>query len=432
MPWQAAFFAAADRVNANGNRPRVVILGAGFGGLAAAKALKRAPVDVTVIDRRNYHLFQPLLYQVATAGLSPAQIATPIRRILARQENATVLMDRVNDVDLDAQEVVTTAHRIPYDFLIVATGARHAYFGRDEWEQFAPGLKKIDEATDIRRRVLTAFERAEVSNSDEERRRLLTFAVVGGGPTGVEMSGAIAELAKKSIVKDFRRIDPRLARVVLVEAGPRLLPAFSEDLSLSARCQLERLGVEVLTGAAVTACDGDGLTLANGLHIAAATMVWGAGVMASPAAKWLKQTPDRAGRVSLDADLRLPGHRNVFVIGDTATIKDATGRIVPGVAPAAKQMGQHAARNIMNMLAGKPMPPFVYRDHGNLATIGHKAAVADFGWLKLSGLPAWVLWSLAHVWFLIGFRNRFAVFSGWAWSYFTHDRHARIITGSEA
>jgi NADH dehydrogenase len=419
-------------VSTSTERPRVVILGAGFGGLAAAKALKRAPVDVTVIDRRNYHLFQPLLYQVATAGLSPAQIATPIRRILADQKNATVLMDRVLDVDLDSRHVVTNAHRVPYDFLIVATGARHAYFGHEEWEKFAPGLKKIDEATDIRRRILIAFERAEVSTDEDERRRLLTFAVVGGGPTGVEMSGAIAELAKKSIAKDFRRIDSRLARVVLVEAGPRILPTFPEKLSQSAKRQLERLGVEVITGNAVTDCTENGLVLADGTHIVGATIMWAAGVAASPAAKWLKQPQDRAGRVKIGADLKVPGHPNVFVIGDTATVMDGAGGAVPGVAPAAKQMGIHASRNIIDSLAGRATPSFVYRDYGNLATIGHKSAVADFGRLKLTGLPAWILWSLAHVWFLIGFRNRLAVFSGWAWSYFTHDRHARIITGGEA
>jgi NADH dehydrogenase len=413
---------------AGATRPRVVILGAGFGGLAAAKALAGAPVDVTIIDRRNYHLFQPLLYQVATAALSPAQIATSIRHILCRQKNATVLMDRVRDVDLAKHEVVTLKHRIPYDFLIVATGARHAYFGHDEWEKVAPGLKKIDDAILIRRRVLIAFERAEVSSDEAERRRLLTFAIIGGGPTGVEMAGSIAELAKRSIAKDFTHIDPRLARVLLIEAGPRILPAFPEDLSRSARKQLEGLGAEVLTGVAVTDCNEDGLTLADATRIEAKTLIWAAGVAASPAAKWLKQTPDRVGRVPVNPDLTIPGHPNVFAIGDTASLTDARGTVVPGIAPAAKQMGHHAARAIL----GKAHGPFVYRNYGNLATIGRKAAVADFGRLKLKGFPAWMVWTLAHIWFLIGFRNRFVVFGGWAWSYFTHDRHARIITGSDA
>jgi NADH dehydrogenase len=412
-------------------RPRVVILGAGFGGLNAAQALKSAPVDVTVIDRRNYHLFQPLLYQVATAGLSPAQIATPIRRILARQKNVTVLMDRVLDVDLERSLVITRENEIPYDYLIVATGARHAYFGHDEWEAFAPGLKKIDDATSIRTRILEAFERAEVTKDEAERRRLLTFVVIGAGPTGVEMAGAIAELAKMGIARDFRNIDPRNAEIFLVEAGPRVLASFPETLSQSAKRQLEHLGVKVILAEAVVACDKDGITLKDGRRIEAATLIWAAGVAASPAAKWLKAPADRAGRVIVAPDLRLPGYPNVFVIGDTAAVKDAAGVVVPGVAPAAKQMGRYAAREILAAIKGAPLHDFTYRDYGNLATIGRKAAVADFGRFRLSGLIAWLLWSFAHIWFLVGFRNRFTVFFDWIWAYVTYQRGARLITGDE-
>jgi NADH dehydrogenase len=428
----AAGQALLRRTASTEHRPRVVILGAGFGGLNAALALRKADVDVTIIDRRNYHLFQPLLYQVATAGLSPAQIATPIRRIVGRQKNTTVLMDKVVDVDLDTNEVVTRDHRIAFDYLIVATGARHAYFGHDEWEQVAPGLKKIDEATDIRRRILLAFERAEVSHDPEERRRQLTFAIVGGGPTGVEMAGAVAELAKKSIAMDFRRIDPAQARILLIEAGQRILPSFPEDLSKAAERQLIKLGAEVIKGDPVVQCSKDGLTLKSGLHIETSTIIWGAGVMASPAAKWLKAKSDAAGRVIVGPDLLLPGRRDVFVIGDTASTHDARGKSVPGVAPAAKQMGRHAAQAILAAIDGEQVPLFAYRDYGNLATIGRKAAVADFGRFHLTGFLAWLVWSLAHIWFLIGFRNRLAVFMDWAWAYVTYDRGARIITGNDA
>jgi NADH dehydrogenase len=413
-------------------RPRIVILGAGFGGLNAALSFRKADVDVTIIDRRNYHLFQPLLYQVATAGLSPAQIATPIRRILSHQKNTTILLDRVVDVDLARNEVVTRNHRIGFDYLIVATGARHAYFGHNEWEKVAPGLKKIDEATDIRRRILLAFEKAEVADDIDERRRLLTFAIIGGGPTGVEMAGAIAELAKKSIAMDFRRIDPTQARILLVEAGPRILPSFPEDLSHAAERQLERLGAEIITGDAVVECSERGVTLKSGRHIDATTIVWAAGVMASAAAKWLKAKCDGAGRVIVGPDLHLPGRRDVFVIGDTASVRDAKGEPVPGVAPAAKQMGRHAAKAILAQINGREEPLFTYRNYGNLATIGRKAAVADFGRFRLTGFLAWLVWSLAHIWFLIGFRNRLAVFMDWAWAYVTYDRGARIITGDDA
>jgi NADH dehydrogenase len=413
-------------------RPQVVIVGAGFGGLNAALALKHAPVDILLIDRRNHHLFQPLLYQVATAGLSPAQIAMPIRRIVARQRNVTVLMDKVTDVDLDAKQVVTTRRRVPFDYLVLATGARHAYFGHADWEAFAPGLKKIDEATKIRRRILLAFEQAEIAQEEEERRRLLTFAVIGGGPTGVELAGAIAELATKAIIRDFRNIDPTNARILLIEAGPRILPSFPPHLSASAERQLTRLGVTVMTGRAVTACNANGVTLNNDVRIDSATMLWAAGVMASPAAKWLKTPADKAGRALIDASLHPPARPDIFVLGDTASVTDARGRLVPSVAPAAKQMGRHVAKAILCRIKGEAPAEFVYRDYGNLATIGRKSAVADFGRLALSGFPAWLLWSFAHVWFLVGFRNRLTVFIDWIWSYVTYQRGARLITGGES
>jgi NADH dehydrogenase len=410
-------------------RPRVVILGAGFGGLSAALALKRLDVDVILIDRHNHHLFQPLLYQVATATLSPSQIATPIRQILSRQRNATVLLERVLDVDLRASEVITTGRRIGFDFLVVATGARHAYFGHDDWESVAPGLKRIDEATDIRKRLLLAFEKAEVTADATMRRSALTFAVVGGGPTGVEMAGSIAELARSTLVRDYRNICTSDTRVVLIEAGPRLLPSFPERLSASAEAQLRRLKVDVLTGDPVTACSETGVTLRSGREIAAELIVWGAGAMASPAAKWLKAEADRAGRVVVGPDLRLPGHARIFMVGDTAAVTDAAGVAVPGVAPAAKQMGQHVARSIKAALAGRTAPPFRYRNYGNLATIGRGSAVADFGRIRLSGSLAWAVWGVVHLGFLIGFRNRLTVMLDWAWSYFFFARGARLITG---
>ncbi len=415
--------------------PRVVILGAGFGGLAAATALRKAPVAVTVIDRRNYHLFQPLLYQVATAALSPADIAQPIRAILRHQSNASVLLGRVTSIDTRAREVLILGHdpgterRVGYDQLIVATGARHAYFGHDEWEEVAPGLKKIEDATDIRRRLLLAFERAEMALDPDERAALLTFVVVGGGPTGVELAGAIAELARMALATDFRHIDPRQTRVILVEAGPRLLPVMPERLSAIAKRALERLGVEVRLGQALTGCDAAGATVA-GERVAARTILWAAGVAASPAAQWLDAGKDRAGRVKVEPDLTVPGHPEIFVIGDTALATDAKGRPLPGIAPAAKQAGQYVARVIRARIAGRPAPaPFRYRHLGNLATIGRKAAVADFGWLRLSGRVAWLLWGAVHIFFLIGFRNRLAVLLDWLWSYLTFQRGARLITG---
>jgi NADH dehydrogenase FAD-containing subunit len=417
---------------AAGSRPRVVIVGAGFGGLAAARALRKAPVQVTVIDRRNYHLFQPLLYQVATAGLSPADIASPIRGILRHQANAEVLMARVTGVDRARREVLIedNGRRIPYDYLVIAAGARHAYFGHDEWEAVAPGLKKIDDATAIRHRILVAFEKAETAADPEERRRLLSFVIVGGGPTGVEMAGAIAELAKKTLVKDFRTIDPASARVVLVEGGPRLLTAFPESLSAKARRSLEKLGVEVLTNTPVELCDANGVVSA-GKRIEARTILWAAGVQAAPVAKWLEAEKDRAGRVKIEPDLSLPGDPRVLVIGDSATILQPNGQPVPGVAPAAKQMGAYVARVIADRIAGKPVSAsFRYRNYGNFATIGRHAAVADFGWLRLSGYLAWLLWGAAHIYFLIGFRNRLAVMLDWMWAYVTYQRGVRLITGA--
>jgi NADH:quinone reductase (non-electrogenic) len=413
-------------------RPSIVIVGAGFGGLVAARALRKVAAKVTVIDRRNYHLFQPLLYQVATAGLSPADIASPIRSILRDQANAEVLMARVTGVDRARREVMIedNGRRIRYDYLIVAAGARHAYFGHDEWAAVAPGLKKIDDATAIRHRILVAFEKAETATDPEERRRLLTFVIVGGGPTGVEMAGAIAELAKKTLVKDFRTIDPASARVILVEGGPRVLLAFPEDLSAKALRSLEKLGVEVLTNTPVELCDADGV-VSTGRRIEARTILWAAGVQAAPAAKWLQAEKDRAGRVKVDADLSVPGEPDIFVVGDNAAVMQASGQPVPGVAPAAKQMGDYVARVIAGRIAGKPVSePFRYRNYGNFATIGRHAAVADFGWLKLSGYPAWLLWGAAHIYFLIGFRNRLAVMLDWLWAYVTFQRGVRLITGS--
>jgi NADH dehydrogenase len=392
-------------------------------------ALGRTPVEVVLVDRTNHHLFQPLLYQVATATLSPNQIAVPIRQILSRQRNATVLMEQVEGIDLAARQVVTSDRRISFNYLVVATGARHAYFGHDDWEAVAPGLKRIDEATAIRRRLLMAFERAEVLADRDMRRAALTFAVVGGGPTGVEMAGAIAELARNTLARDYRNICTADTRVVLIEAGARLLPAFPDRLSASAEAQLARLDVEVLKGEAVVACTADGVQLTSGRRIGTALTVWAAGVMASPAARWLGAAADRAGRVQVGPDLRLPGQREVFVIGDTAAVTDARGTMVPGIAPAAKQMGRYAACAIGAEIAGRASPAFVYRDWGNLATIGRGSAVADVGRLRLTGGIAWLLWGLVHVGFLIGFRNRLTVMVDWAWSYLFHARGARLITG---
>jgi NADH dehydrogenase FAD-containing subunit len=407
---------------------RVVVVGAGFGGLQAARRLAALPVQLTVIDQRNHHLFQPLLYQVATAGLSPADIAAPIRSVLSGRANARVLLARVTGIDRATREVVAEGRRAPYDTLVVATGARHSYFGHDEWEPFAPGLKSIEDATGIRRRILLAFEHAEAATDMADRHARLTFVVVGGGPTGVELAGAIAELGKVALARDFNAIDPRDARVVLIEAGPRLLPSFPETLSGKALRALESLGVEVKLGNPVTACDAEGVSL-GGQRIAARTILWAAGVTASPAAAWLDAKHDKAGRVEVGPDLTLPGDPSVFVIGDTARVRGADGAVLPGVAPVAKQQGEHVARVIAARLHGRPAPaPFRYRDAGSLATIGRGRAVADFGWLRLSGRLAWLLWGAVHIAFLIGFRNRAAVLLDWIWSYLSFRRGARLIT----
>jgi NADH dehydrogenase len=410
-------------------RPHIVIVGAGFGGLAAAHGLAGANADVTVIDRRNYHLFQPLLYQVATAGLSPAQIASPIRAILRKAANVQVVLGKVTAIDKEAHTVSLEDRIVAYDYLVLATGARHSYFGRDDWEGAAPGLKKIDDATGIRRRILTAFEQAEAAQCPDERQRLLTFVVIGGGATGVEMAGAIAELARVVLRNDFRNIDPRAARIVLIEAGPRLLPAFPTILSNAAREALEQLGVEVRLDHAVSHCDAGGVTVSDE-RLAAGTIVWGAGVMASAAAHWLGADKDRAGRVVVGDDLSLPSHPEIFCIGDTACALDSTGKPLPGLAPVAKQQGVYVARRLRALIRRRKLPgPFRYRGWGTMATIGRRAAVADLGWIKLDGTLAWLLWSAVHVSFLIGFRNRTVVMLDWLWSYFTFQSGARLITG---
>ena len=409
-------------------RRRVVIVGAGFGGLSLAKDLKDSNFDVTLIDRHNYHLFQPLLYQVATAGLSPAEIASPIRNILRDQKNATVILADVSGIDLAHKEIIADGRRIPYDTLVLATGAEHAYFGHDEWAPFAPGLKTIDDATYLRRRILLAFEHAETEPDPIERQRLLNFVVVGGGPTGVEMAGAIAELAKRALASDFRTIDPRSARIILVEAGPRLLTPFDPKLSESAKRSLEQLGVEVRLNAAVTGCSDTAVAIGDE-RIETRTIMWAAGVKASPAARWLGVEGDRAGRVKVEADLSVKGLPDVFVLGDTALLSGDDGRPLPGVAPVAKQQGQYLAALLTARAAGRTLPPFRYRDFGSLATIGRKRAIFERGRLKFTGLFAWLLWSLAHVYFLIGFRNRLVVAMSWAWSYVTFQRGTRLITG---
>jgi NADH dehydrogenase len=408
--------------------PRVVIVGGGFGGLEAARALARAPVRVVVVDRRNHHLFQPLLYQVATAALSPGDIAAPIRAVLRHQENAEVFLGEVSAVLPEHRAVaLEDGAELSYDFLVLATGATHSYFGHDEWAPLAPGLKTIEDAVEIRRRILLAFERAEREPGEEERRALLTFAVVGAGPTGVELAGALAEIARRTLAADFRHIAPESARVVLLEAAPRVLPAYSEKLSRAARAQLERLGVEVRTGTAVTRIDERGVTL-GAERIEARTVLWGAGVAASPLARSLGVPLDRAGRVRVNPDLSAPGHPELFVVGDLAAVEREGGGLVPGVAPAAIQEGRHAARNVLRAARGEATLPFRYRDKGLMATIGRAAAVARVGRLEFSGLVAWLAWLFVHVLFLIGFRNRVAVILQWAWSYLTFKRGARLIT----
>jgi NADH dehydrogenase len=410
--------------------PHVVVVGAGFGGITCVQALARSPVRITLIDRRNYHLFQPLLYQVATAALSPAEIAWPIRSILRRQNNADVQLGRVVGVDVAARQVaVDDGRRIDYDYLVLATGVRHAYFGHEEWEPFAPGLKKIADATLIRERILSALEKAEITTDPAERARLLTFVVVGGGPTGVEMAGAIAELTHHALAQDFRRIGPADARIVLIEGGTRVLSAFKEELSAKTQAALERLGVEVRLGQNVTLCDAEGVEVAGG-RLFAETVVWAAGVRASPVARWLDVPADRAGRVAVRPDLSVPERPGVYVIGDAASIS-VGDRSVPGIAPAAKQMGVYVARQIRFALGqGSDPGPFRYRHAGDLATIGRRAAVVDFGWIRLSGYFAWLIWGIAHIYFLISWRNRLVVAVNWLWDYVTFQRGARLIIGA--
>jgi NADH:ubiquinone reductase (H+-translocating) len=408
-------------------RPHVVIIGAGFGGLQCAKTLSRADVDITIIDRQNYHCFQPLLYQVATAALSPAEVAWPIRHILRQQKNVTVFMTEVTGIDSGAQTVNTKSGAFRFDYLVIATGAMHSYFGHDAWAAVAPGLKRIEDATRIRRSILSAFEQAELADDDNRRRQLLTFVIIGGGPTGVEMAGAIAEVARQTLARDFRRIDPRSSRIVLLEAGPRLLPAFSEPHSRYAQESLTKMGVEVRTSTPVTNCDARGVDLENG-RIDAGSVVWAAGVMASPAAGWLTAEHDRAGRIIIRPDLTLPGHDNIFVIGDTAAVKDAAGEAVPGLASAAKQMGHYVGRLIAARISGGTLPPFRYKNLGTLATIGRRSAIVELGPIQLGGFIGWLFWSVVHIYFLIGLRNRFVVATTWLWSYITFQRGARLIT----
>jgi NADH dehydrogenase len=415
-----------------GTKPRIVIVGAGFGGLAVAQSLSRFKADITLIDRQNHHLFQPLLYQVASAGLSPADIAWPVRYLMRRQPNTRVLMGEVRGVDPARKVVTLDAGPIAYDCLVLATGATHGYFGRDEWARHAPGLKTLDDATAIRRRLLVAFERAEMASNPEECARLLTIVIVGGGPTGVELAGAVAELARRALARDFRAIDPRGTRVILVEAGPRLLANFPEALSQYTAHALARLGVEVRLGRAVTHCDADGVRIGDEA-IRAGTVVWAAGVAASPPARWLGVEADRAGRVPVTPELRAPGREDVWVIGDAAVAKNPDGAVQPGIAPVAKQQGRYVARAIAARIAGRDPPaPFVYRDRGLLATIGRKAAVIAWGRLRLRGWIAWWIWGAAHVYFLVSLRNRVIVVTQWLWSYVFFERGARLITGNDA
>jgi NADH:ubiquinone reductase (H+-translocating) len=416
-------------------KPRVVIVGAGFGGLRAARGLRNAPVDITVIDRNNHHLFQPLLYQVATAGLSPADITAPIRGILKRQANTSVILAEVTGVDLQEQRVMIHDRAVPFDYLILATGARHSYFGHDDWEPFAPGLKSITDATTLRRNILLAFEAAEIETDQDRRRALLTFVLVGAGPTGVEMAGAIAELAHRALVSDFRHIDPASARIILVEAGPRILATFPEKLARKAHKALNRLGVEVRTGAAVEHIDAEGVIIA-GEPLAAKTVIWTAGVTASLAGQWLGAETDRAGRVKVLPDMSIPDYPDVFVIGDTAYATQG-GKLLPGVAQVAMQQGTFVASIIRqrvesgyteNTHPALPAPPFHYHDKGNLATVGRSFGVVDIGRVQFTGFISWLTWLAVHIFFLIGFRNRFLVMFQWAWAYLTFQRGVRLIT----
>jgi NADH dehydrogenase len=410
--------------------PKIVIIGGGFAGLYTARGLKRVAADVTVVDQHNYHLFQPLLYQVATAGLNPSDIAAPIRSILRRQENLNVILGEAVSVDVAQKRVaLADGSALPYDQLVVATGATHSYFGHPEWEQFAPGLKTIEDALEIRRRVLLAFEAAEREEDPVEQNALLTFVIIGAGPTGVELAGTLSEIARKTMVRDFRRIRPESARVILLEGRERVLPPYPPELSEKARLQLVDLGVEVITGAVVTDINDREVRFGE-QTIPTRTVLWGAGVQASPLARSLGVPLDRAGRVIVEPDLTIPGHPDVFVIGDLAAKQQHDGSFVPGVAPAAIQEGQHTAMNLERAVAGQPLRAFRYRDKGSLATIGRAAAIADFGRLRFGGFLAWMAWLVIHIFFLIGFRNRFLVITQWAWAYLTYQRGARLITGT--
>ena len=407
--------------------PHVVIIGGGFGGLDAARALKGSPVRVTVLDRHNHHVFQPLLYQVATAALSPGDIASPIRWILRHQQNVEVLLGDVRAIDPVAKTVLTDHQTVSYDYLIVAAGAAHAYFGHPEWESRAPGLKTLDDALEMRRRVLLAFEAAERESDPAVQQRLLTFVIIGGGPTGVELAGALAEIARQTLRDDFRHIRPESARILLVEGGPYVLGAFPDTLRAAARASLETLGVDVRTNAVVTAIDEDGVT-AGGQKIPAQTILWAAGVAASPLATSLGVPLDRVGRVTPLSTLNVPGHPAIFVAGDICAFMQ-DGAQLPGVAQVAKQQGAHAARNVLRAIRGQALEPFRYVNFGNVATIGRGAAVVDIGPVRASGWLAWVFWLFLHIFWLIGFRNRVAVLGEWAWSYLTLQRRVRLITG---
>jgi NADH dehydrogenase len=409
--------------------PHIVIIGGGFAGLYTARGLKHVEAEITVVDRHNYHLFQPLLYQVATAGLNPSDIAAPIRGILRRQKNVSVILGDAVSIDAGRKRVQLADGELDYDFLVVATGATHSYFGHPEWEQFAPGLKSIDDALEIRRRVLLAFEAAERETDPELQKALLTFVVIGAGPTGVELAGALSEIARQTMVRDFRHIRPESARVILLEGRERVLPPYPPDLSEKARKQLGELGVEVLTGAVVTGVSATEVHIGERV-IPTYTVLWGAGVQASPLAQSLGVPLDRAGRVLVTPELTIPGHPDVFVLGDLAAVQQYDGTFVPGVAPAAIQEGQHTALNLDRAVAGQPLRAFRYNDKGSLATIGRAAAVADFGRLRFGGFLAWMAWLVIHIFFLIGFRNRFLVITQWAWAYLTYQRGARLITGN--
>jgi NADH:quinone reductase (non-electrogenic) len=406
---------------------RVVIVGAGFGGLEATFGLAGAPVEITLIDRRNHHLFQPLLYQVATASLATSEIAWPIRYLLRDRPDVTTLFANACGVDAAGKRVLLDDGSIPYDTLILATGARHAYFGHDEWEPFAPGLKTLEDATTLRRRILVAFERAERETDPEKRDALLTFVIIGAGPTGVEMAGTIADLARDTLPRDFRHIDTSKARVVLIEAGPRVLAGFPDDLSAYAHKSLEQLGVEVMLGEPVTECSADGVVY-GGKKLEARTIIWAAGVRASRAAEWLDAPADRAYRLKVEPDLTVPGHPDIFAVGDTITIAGPDGNPVPGIAPAAKQEGRYAAALIKARLKGGTLPPFHYKHAGSLAQIGKRLAVIDFGRIKLRGAIAWWIWGIAHIYFLIGLRNRLSVALSWLWIHARDQRAARLIT----